>query len=240
MLLLLDTETKGFPRGPRYASASHKNLKDYETARLLQFSFIMADENYNQIKLYDAIIKVDSAEYFSEQAVRIHGIDYAKTQSEGYSIEDVMNNFYEALKQVSAIIAYNAEFDINIIKSELFRMDKKEFLKELAKKEIICAMKMSSAIMNLKMKNGQEKYPNLKEAYQFFVGKPLVNAHNSKYDTINLLTIMKNMQKQLPSNANNEASNCKKVVIKTSLDEYLFAVINNFNKKRNIPLLIRA
>ena len=53
-------------------------------------------------------------------------------------------------------------------------------------------------------KIGNIKYPSLAELYRFVFDKNIENAHNSKYDVINLHDIVKNMydSKQLNFNEN--------------------------------------
>ena len=54
-------------------------------------------------------------------------------------------------------------------------------------------MKHTKKIVNALNKIGNIKYPSLAELYRFVFNKNIENAHNSKYDVINLHGIVKNM-----------------------------------------------
>ena len=53
------------------------------------------------------------------------------------------------LKSVKKIIAYNANFDYNVLLSEAYRNDCTDLIKSLQEKEIICAMKFAKKELNL-------------------------------------------------------------------------------------------
>ena len=96
--------------------------------------------------------------------------------------------FYKELKNCSHIIAHNIGFDINVIKSELFRRNLYHIIIELDKKILICSMKKFKNTIKAKFKHNTNKIkdPSLKELYKFAFNKEIENAHNSKFDVINL------------------------------------------------------
>ena len=52
-------------------------------------------------------------------------------------------------------------------------------------------------MVKAKNKYGKIKYPSLAELYKFVCNKDIENAHNSKYDVINLHEICKNLNLNL-------------------------------------------
>ena len=97
------------------------------------------------------------------------------------------------LKKVTHIIAHNALFDINVITSELYRYGLEDIIHELDSKDIYCSMKHTKKLVNAKNRYGKLKDPSLSELYEFACKKPIQNAHNSKYDVINLHYAMKTL-----------------------------------------------
>ena len=55
-----------------------------------------------------------------------------KFANKGIYLEDIVTDLYKDLKQCKLFIGYNLNFDINIIRAELFRYDEKYI--DLAKK----------------------------------------------------------------------------------------------------------
>jgi hypothetical protein len=54
-------------------------------------------------------------------------------------------------------------------------------------------MKHTKNIVKIINKFGKYKYPSMKELYKYCFGKDIENAHNSKYDVINLHAAIKHM-----------------------------------------------
>lgn len=186
MALILDTETTGLAMCSNY-----KNLYRYNNCRIVQLSYMLCDEDFNCVNMYDSIIKANGFKIFNSY---IHGItdSIAKTGNDFIKEAKI---FMIALKKVSHIIAHNAPFDMNVIKSELYRHNLLDIIEELDKKEIICTMRTTKNIVDLKIKNKRGKtyvkMPKLDELFRHIVGEELQNAHNSKYDVINLHAIVK-------------------------------------------------
>ena len=192
MSLIIDTETSGLPdsKNMRWGEyPNYKDLKKYDDARIVQLSFILTDKHYNSIDLQDYVIR---REGFNITNSEFHGIT-DEISDDGTEFDVAFESFYQALMKVTHIIAHNVEFDINVIRSELFRRGKKEIIKELDKKILMCTMKHCKNIVKIVNTYGKYKFPSLKEIYKFSFEKEIENAHNSKYDVINLHAVIKNM-----------------------------------------------
>ena len=111
----------------------------------------------------------------------------------GVDFNEAFEIFYESLKEVTHIIAHNIAFDINVIKSELYRRDKHYIIEEINKKTVLCTMKHCKDIVKIINQYNRYKNPSLKEIYKFAFDKELENAHNSKYDVINMHAVIKKM-----------------------------------------------
>ena len=192
MALIIDTETTGLPqcKGLSFGQyPSYKKLHLYDSSRVVQISMMICDEEFNQIEMKDFIVKADG---FTINNSQFHGITNEISENKGITFLEVADIFMTHLKQVSHIVAHNADFDINVIKSELYRFGLLSVISELKTKTILCTMKHTKPIVKARGKYGI-KYPSLAELYKFACGENIENAHNSKYDVINLHRAIKQL-----------------------------------------------
>ena len=185
MYLIIDTETNGLPNmhNIKYGDYPlYTNIEKYNTARVIQISFMICDENLNEIEMHDYVIKRQG---FDINNYEFHNITN-EISDNGFQFDVVMNIFYEKLKLCKYIIAHNINFDINVIKSELFRRQKYDLISLLENYDTICTVKTFKYIVKAKNKYNKIKDPSLKELYYYAFKKDIENAHNSKYDVINL------------------------------------------------------
>ena len=190
MSMILDTETIGFPLRIGYDKYyDYKLINKYDSSRIVQLSYMICDEKLDSIELKDTIIKLDN---FTIKNSNIHGITDEISLSKGEAFIDAANKFYLDLQKVSHIFAHNIMFDINIIKSELYRYELHDIIKEIESKTLICSMENTKKIVNITNSYGL-KSPNLAELYKNVIGTEITNQHNSKYDVINLHKIIKKL-----------------------------------------------
>jgi DNA polymerase III epsilon subunit-like protein len=188
MKLIIDVETTGIPIGK---DAHYSDLEKYANARIVQFTVMLCDDNYTKIDLHDYIIKADN---FRIENSHIHGIT-DEISANGVQLEFVMHFFKDLLSKCNMIIAHNAKFDINVIKSELVRKELFDIVDLIDSKQIICTMMSTKELVNIKNKYGI-KFPSLAELYYYLFNCQLENAHNSKYDVINLHKIVAELNKR--------------------------------------------
>ncbi len=188
MKLIIDVETTGIPIG---RDAHYSDLEKYANARIVQLTFMLCDDDYNEISLQDYIIKADN---FSIENSHIHGIT-DEISANGVQLEYVMQQYKIMLSQCDTIIAHNAKFDINVIKSELVRRELFDIIDMMDSKQIACTMMSTKELVNIKNKYGI-KFPSLAELYYYLFHCQLENAHNSKYDVINLHKIVAELHKR--------------------------------------------
>lgn len=191
MALFIDTETNGLPDMKDMVWGKYPNyyeINKYNTARIVQLSFIETDRVFNNIDLQDYIIK---REGFNINNSEFHCITDEISDKDGVCFNNAFDAFYESLKKTSHIVAHNIEFDISVIKSELYRRGLYHIILEIDKKKLLCTMRHTKNIIKILNKFGKNKYPSLKELYRFCFDKEIDNAHNSKYDVINLYNSIK-------------------------------------------------
>ena len=193
MALFIDTETNGLPDMKDMRWGKYPDFYDstkYNTARIVQLSFIVTDKQYNNLDLQDYIIK---REGFDINNYEFHSITNDISDRDGVDFNEAFLAFYESLKKTDHIIAHNIEFDISVIKSELYRRNLFHIIEEIDKKKLLCTMRHTKNIIKIINKFGKYKYPSLKELYRYCFNKEIENAHNSKYDVINLYDAIKKL-----------------------------------------------
>ena len=192
MALFIDTETSGLiqTRGmPFGQNPPYTQLSKYESARIVQISFILCNEKFEKIDERDFIIKADG---FSIDNSHIHGITNEISASKGVPFSDVATVLLQYVQRVSHIVARNANFDISIILSELHRIRLKSAISTIQKKKVLCTMKHTMYKVGATNTYGI-KVPSLAELYRHVMNRNLVNLHNSKYDVANLYKVVKKM-----------------------------------------------
>lgn len=194
MALFIDTETNGLPNVKNLNLKwgdypFYKLLDRYNSARIVQLSYMITDNQFNQLELIDHIIKRDNFDIANSE---FHGITNDISDN-GIEFDYAFEEFYNSLKKVTHIIAHNIAFDINVIKSELYRRNKIYIIDEIDKKTLLCTMKHSKNILKIINQYGRYKNPSLNEIYRFAFNKDINNAHNSKYDVINMHAVIKKM-----------------------------------------------
>ena len=78
------------------------------------------------------------------------------------------------------------EFDLNVLKSELYRYENTLLFKHIDTMKHICSMKTTKFVVNALSKSNSIKNPKLSELYKFATGREMKNQHDAKYDVINL------------------------------------------------------
>lgn len=192
MALIIDVETIGLPLRdnlPYGVYPPYKNLKMYDSARVVQVSMMLCNENFEQIEIKDFIVKADG---FTIKNSDFHGITNEISATQGMPFSEIAKEISTYLKQVSHIVAHNANFDLYVLNSELYRLGMRSLIAELNSKQVLCTMKKTKLLVKARNNYGI-KDPSLEELYRFVFNKKIENNHNSKYDVINLHSIVKNL-----------------------------------------------
>ena len=176
--------TNGLARTPsRFPSPD--NFEAYNNSRIVSICWILIDKITKDIVQQEYYIIQPNGFVIPQEVINIHGLTNEFVNRCGIPINDMLERMYNAIKKVDTIVAYNIEFDYNIIKSELMRSLLDYIVIELDIKTQKCAMQMSQKHMKL------NRFPKLADAHLSILGKPIVDAHNSIGDTISCLEIYK-------------------------------------------------
>ena len=196
-VLVFDTETTGLPQTK---ILNPDTLHQWPT--IVQFSYIIYDLSLNDIvESKDYVIKVPEIILISEESSKIHGITNEISSKKGILVDEVLNEFFNYLRDVDWIIGHNVSFDINMIKVELLRIiyNKKLTTQQLKMykydlhfitnyKNICCTLQDSIQFCNIQAidKFGRPylKYPKLVELHQKLFDNSPSNLHNSFNDIL--------------------------------------------------------
>ena len=87
-------------------------------------------------------------------------------------VEEFSEILEEDLEGVKTIVAHNIGFDVNILCSELYRIQKEDLIKKILLLRQECTVKMGTPVCKLKCRNPRFfKPPRLIELYKHFFGE---------------------------------------------------------------------
>lgn len=177
--LIVDTETNGIPSLLGFNSYySYKNIDKYNNARIVQLSWLVCNQDEQILEDHDYIIRPFN---FKIENSNIHGITNEKALTHGLQLRHILDIFAQSIAQVNYIVCHNIIFDINVIKSELYRIGHLETILLIDKKNLICTLETANSCIK---KRGHLKSSKLEELYEYFTDKEMEGAHNSKFDVI--------------------------------------------------------
>jgi DNA polymerase III epsilon subunit-like protein len=117
--LVFDTETTGLPltKGIKGVNPNPDNWP-----YIVQLSFMVYDDHLKKITtMSDQIVRVPNGVVIPNVCAKIHGITTEMSLTKGISIQSAIRFFMHAFMNVDVIVAHNAMFDLNMIKSAILR-----------------------------------------------------------------------------------------------------------------------
>ena len=193
IVMVFDTETTGLPmKRPGSKFSNYRDTELYNNCRLVQYSGIIYDfEKSETLHEFDYIVKPDG---FIINNSNIHGITMEIANRDGIKITNLFEHIIAVFKKynIGKIVGHNVSFDLNVIKSEMFRYMRKNqlvnfpILRAFEKVPYFCTMKNTVDICKLPNPNfpNKFKYPKLSELYKNIFNKEAVDLHNSMNDAI--------------------------------------------------------
>ncbi|MBR1593743.1 MAG: bifunctional DNA primase/polymerase [Alloprevotella sp.] len=188
-LMFFDTETNGLP------SKYYHDITDQP--RVVQLSWIVADEDGNVQKRFGCLIKPVDFD-ISDEAVKVHGITKEKAMRDGILIKEAISLFLADLNSCNALVGHNVSFDIQVLRGELKRLNITNAIHEIP---YYCTMRLSvdycklpteaayirnfSQYLSYSLRHPREykyKFPKLIELYEFLFDERFDNAHDANAD----------------------------------------------------------
>ena len=193
-IIVFDTETSGLPKS-KIISPNTIHLWPF----IVQFSYIIFDTETNVIlKSYDAIVKVKPYNVISKDSIKFHGITQEMSELKGINIDTVLFTFISDIANADMIVAHNVEFDLNMIRVEMLRLEQGALanleLELQLRKAIIedqtnfyCTMRESVDLCKIEKENSRGtyyKFPTLTELHKHLFAVEPKHLHNSFHDIL--------------------------------------------------------
>jgi DNA polymerase III epsilon subunit-like protein len=179
-IVILDLDTSGLPANTRGRPSEYTDLINYDSSRVVQLAYTLCDKNtFEKVESGQDIIQSDG---FPIPNAQFHGITESLSKEKGICFADAARKAINVMNKAKYIIAHNADFDLNIFKSELFRYAMFSELQSLKDKKQLCSMNLTTSLTGLLDKTGKPKKPSLKELVSFSLKEELPNPHNAIQD----------------------------------------------------------
>lgn len=184
-ILVFDTETTWFinKKDPSLEAQPH----------IIQFAGILwelQDGVYTEIERKDIFIKCPiSIPYGASQVHHIYDIDIKDAPIMSEQIDEIMN----FLNKADAIIGHNIEYDEDMLKIELRRLEKLHLYNP---SQVLCTMKSTVDFCAIQGNGARFKYPKLWELYKKLFGEYFIGAHDAMVDVEATLQCFLELEKQ--------------------------------------------
>jgi len=222
--LFFDLETTGLPEKISFFKYyPYRDLSKYKKSRIVQFSWIITDHDYQNKREYDHIIRPTDFK-IPLDSTNIHGITHDHAILNGHHLEHVVDDFVRDLLSVDQIIGHNVNFDLAILRNELYRINRKDVIRLTYQKTIYCTM------YNAQKQGLSKRYPKLITLYNDLTGKELEGAHNSLNDVRATIEVHKAMHEQLKLKVKVE----EKIINKEIKDKEIKVLPSNIKIKLNL------
>jgi len=201
--IIFDTETTGLPKCKRGVPVSMDNVHLWP--HIIQFSFIVYDIcDMTIVKMVDHIIKLPESIDIPEESIAVHGISREISNKKGVLIHLALKEFMDMYAQSKYVVAHNLDFDMNMVRAEIFRMPIQVYhpftrshrtnycqyidsLAAFSKSCEYCTMLHGKKDCNIVRQNRMGsyiKFPTLVELYTKRFGVEPMNMHDSFNDVV--------------------------------------------------------
>lgn len=175
-LFFYDTETTGLPLWKEPSEAEGQ-------PHIVQLAAKLVDsESRELIASMDVIIRPDGWTIPAE-VIAVHGITNEHALAVGISEADALDHMFGLWQLAQTRIGHNESFDARIVRIASKRFAAPELIEDWKEGQAECTGKITRPILQMEPKTRFGfKMPKLAEAYEYFTGKPLENAHNAMAD----------------------------------------------------------
>jgi len=165
MALVIDCETTGLPvigGGGHFLPPNE--TKYYDCSRLIELGYAIISKKDNTLNIKNQKSMLILPDNYVIKNSNIHGIEQDMAIENGKPINEIFDIFSKDLDKVHTVLAYNADFDVNVLLSEAYRYKCFDFIKKFKQKKFICVLKLARKKLKLK-------------SYK------LINVYNTLYNT---------------------------------------------------------
>ena len=166
-LLFLKVDTSGLPIRAKFGFPAYTSLEDYNDARVVQVNALLCDRaTFKELDSVSLIVRTDGFPISNANA-KFHGVTEERSRAEGVDFAEAAHAIATILESRPLILAHNAEFDLNVLKSELFRHGLTEALEVVEETPALCTMQLTKSLLKIPDVNGNPKNPSIKELYGY-------------------------------------------------------------------------
>jgi DNA polymerase-3 subunit alpha len=199
-ILCFDVETTGLPKFKndgvsRYYDPCH--TKFYDSSRVVSISWILSDDKDHNILSTDNFIVKPDKFIIPQFSINIHNITNNMAHTKGKNMRYVLDQFYEDICLADILVGHNVEFDINVIKSEMFRYNKINMCTTMDEKIKQCTLQIGQKFLNIGFR------PKLEFLFEKLFNEKPKNCHNSLYDSLYSMNCYFEMKEKQPHLFNN-------------------------------------
>jgi DNA polymerase III epsilon subunit-like protein len=170
--IAFDFETSGLPEGRR--PVTPETVHQFDSCRAVSLSAARFSSRGRLIDTFDAIIYPNDF-HISQGSIDVHGITQEKAMREGRPFTEVFLDFMRFIgPRTNTMIAHNAKFDMNVLRSEMIRH--RLNLNLIEHLNFKCTMELYRERFMKPIKLGV--------LYEQIFGHQFENAHNSLADCI--------------------------------------------------------
>lgn len=175
MFLIFDTETTGLPIDKNAPLTNFDNWP-----RVVQIAWQIHDDKGKFVKAENHIIKPEGF-IIPINASMVHGISTEHALNVGENLNDVLDIFLEALKEVKYVVGHNVAFDLNVTACEYLRVKNVNPFRGM---NIIdtCTEKTADFCKLTGGLGRKFKKPKLAEIHQLLFNEGFDMAHNASAD----------------------------------------------------------
>lgn len=185
-ILVFDTETTGF--------IDKKEFNLEKQPKIVQFAWIIGNIDnsgkYTEERRINVMINPRIPIPYG--ASQVHSIYDVDVKDSPY-IEEEIDYFLDAINEVDAIIGHNIEYDEDMMKLELKRLERSH---EYQPKQVICTMKTTVDFCAIRWNGERFKYPKLWELHKKLFNEYFIGAHDAMVDVEATLRCFLELNKQ--------------------------------------------
>ncbi|PHR36714.1 MAG: DNA polymerase III subunit alpha [Fluviicola sp.] len=175
MYIIFDTETTGLPRNWNAPMTDTDNWP-----RVIQIAWQLHDDMGRLVEHKDFLIRPEGFDipYDAEQ---IHGISTELAIEQGIGLEEVLNEFNEALTKATFVVGQNIKFDLNVWGCEFHRLGIQTAMNDAPILDT-CTEVTAKLCQIPGGRGGRFKLPTLTELHDYLFQQSFGEAHNATAD----------------------------------------------------------
>lgn len=173
-----DTETTGIPVWGEPSDGDNQ-------PHMVEIAGLLVDDETRETEDWMSAVIAPDGWTIPQETIDLHGITETQSTAEGIAEQDALERFLDLWRQCDQVAGHNVNFDKRIVRIATKRYSDEDTIDRWKETPHQCTGVMAKPIMQLPPyhKRWGWKMPKLAEAYEFFTGKKLENAHSAMADT---------------------------------------------------------